>query len=68
MKGMKVTIFESRVADDNPGLGDAQSQWDDSDEEPGTPVPWGYKTYLEKILEWHGADQAKWMKMSDRKS
>ena len=63
MKGMKVLIFESRITEGIPGMVLAQSDWGEEadDGEPGTPVHRGYSTYLEKAIEWHGADTVRWM-------
>ena len=61
MSGMNVMIFESQAVPENAGLIMAQSRWDKNERDLGVLVPPGHTTPLQKLLEWHGAQECRWI-------
>ena len=61
MRGMNITIFESRALAGQPGLILAESRWDEYQNSlPQNNLPEGEATYLRQVLGWHGAKLFRW--------
>ena len=61
MEGMKVMVFESRHLAGRPGLILAETEWDEFEQASGGEMPPGEPAFLGRILEWHGADEVRWL-------